>query len=78
MVAQRLRGVQIALREPRDVSITVTGAATDYGFFELGRFAAIYRQTFGEAPSTTLHSACHVRGRSEAGQRREHANVVSR
>jgi transcriptional regulator GlxA family with amidase domain len=77
MVAQRLRGVQMALRERRDVSITVTGVATDHGFFQLGRFAAIYRETFGEAPSTTLHAACDVRRRSETGHRREHANVVS-
>lgn len=77
MVAERLLGAQIALREPRDLSITVTGVATDYGFFQLGRFAAIYKQTFGEAPSKTLHSASQMRGRSETGHRREHANAVS-
>ena len=77
MVAERLQGAQIALREPRDMSITVTGVATGYGFFQLGRFAAIYKQTFGEAPSKTLYSASQVRGRSETGHRREQANVVS-
>jgi len=77
MLAERLMGAQIALREPRNVSITVTGVATDYGFFQLGRFAAIYKQTFGEAPSKTLHSASHVKGRSDAEHRREHDNVVS-
>jgi AraC family ethanolamine operon transcriptional activator len=78
MLAERLQGVQIALREPRDVSITVTGVATGHGFFQLGRFAAIYKQTFGETPSTTLHSASQVRGRPVTEHRREHANVVSR
>jgi transcriptional regulator GlxA family with amidase domain len=77
MLAERLMGVQVALRERRDVSITVTGVATDHGFFQLGRFAAIYKQTFGEAPSKTLHSASHMSGRSETEHRREQANVVS-
>ncbi len=33
---------------------TVTSAATDNGFFHLGRFSASYRQQFGESPSETL------------------------
>jgi transcriptional regulator GlxA family with amidase domain len=56
MLAERLREVQRALRHPAAESITVTAVATKYGFFELGRFAAIYREAFGEAPSDTLRS----------------------
>jgi AraC-like DNA-binding protein len=33
---------------------TVTGIATEFGFFELGRFAVRYRERFGEKPSETL------------------------
>jgi AraC family transcriptional regulator, ethanolamine operon transcriptional activator len=77
MVAERLLSAQIALREPRDVPITVTGVATDYGFYQLGRFAALYKQTFGEAPSQTLQSASRARDPSNTEHRREYGDAFS-
>ena len=56
MLAERLEGVRRALSRPDARPTTVTGAATDFGFYELGRFAATYRQAYGEAPSDTLRA----------------------
>ena len=38
---------------------TVDIVATDHGFYELGRFAAAYRQAFGETPGATRHGDRH-------------------
>ncbi len=56
MLAERLAAARRALREAQRPTATVTAVATDYGFFELGRFAASYREAFGEAPSATLRA----------------------
>jgi hypothetical protein len=37
---------------------TVTGIATDYGFWELGRSSVAYRALFGESPLETLRRRC--------------------
>jgi AraC family ethanolamine operon transcriptional activator len=55
MTDQRLRGARHALGSWAGPA-TVTDVAATYGFYELGRFAALYRKAFGEAPSDTLRS----------------------
>ena len=50
---ERLEGVRQALRDGPP-SVTVTRIASQYGFFELGRFAGIYKDAFGESPSQTI------------------------
>lgn len=51
---QRLQSVRQALSDAGNTVATVTAVATDYGFYELGRFALQYRALFGESPSETL------------------------
>ncbi|HEY2432234.1 MAG TPA: helix-turn-helix domain-containing protein [Vicinamibacterales bacterium] len=60
LTRRRLDAVRLALAEARPGQDTVTRIATDYGFFELGRFAGIYTSVFGERPSDTLRSGASV------------------
>lgn len=50
----RLRGVRQALRAAAPSGTTVEATASQWGFVHMGRFAAVYRASFGESPSTTL------------------------
>jgi len=54
LTRRRMEAVRSALVEARPGQATVTRIATDFGFFELGRFAAAYSSLFGERPSDTL------------------------
>src|SRR5262245_32314608 len=53
----RLHDVHRALERASAGTATVTGIATAHGFYELGRFAATYKEAFGQSPSATLRSA---------------------
>jgi len=52
---RRMHLAQRALLHADPVATTVTRIATDFGFWELGRFSVEYRALFGESPSASLH-----------------------
>jgi AraC-like DNA-binding protein len=54
---RRLNMVRAALRRADPTTASVAEIARRYQFSELGRFAVVYRATFGEPPSATLRSA---------------------
>ncbi|MCW2759820.1 MAG: AraC family transcriptional regulator [Marmoricola sp.] len=51
----RLRRAYEALMQADRQATTVRAVATSYGFLHMSRFAAAYRETFGELPSETLN-----------------------
>lgn len=57
LLLRRMHLARRALRRADREKTTVTDVATNYGFWEFGRFSVSYRSLFGESPSTTLHRA---------------------
>jgi AraC family ethanolamine operon transcriptional activator len=53
----RLHEVRRALQDASVKKGMITHVATDYGFYDLGRFAGTYKAMFGETPSKTLQAA---------------------
>jgi transcriptional regulator GlxA family with amidase domain len=76
MVNERLQIVRRALSDGDSAPITVTGVATSHGFFELGRFAATYKQAFGESPSETLRGTAR-RSIQHGTRTRGHADACT-
>ena len=54
LMLRRMHLARRALSRGDPEKTSVTDIATDYGFWELGRFSVVYRSLFGETPSTTL------------------------
>ena len=54
LTIRRMHLVRRALLRADPSKATVTQIATDYGFWELGRFSVAYRALFGESPSDSL------------------------
>jgi AraC-like DNA-binding protein len=61
---RRLNRVRRAFLDADPATAKVSDIARGHGFTELGRFAAMYRDAFGETPSTTLR---RVRTATDAG-----------
>ena len=57
LMLRRLHLARRALSAATPGTATVTSIATEFGFWELGRFATAYSRLFGEAPSTTLRKS---------------------
>jgi AraC-like DNA-binding protein len=54
LLLRRLHSVRCKLLRMEPEETTVTDVATEFGFWELGRFAVVYKALFNESPSLTL------------------------
>lgn len=57
LLLRRMNQARRALAAADPTATTVTAVATEFGFWELGRFSVAYRNLFGEPPSATLQRA---------------------
>jgi AraC-like DNA-binding protein len=57
LLLRRMHLVRQALIKANATVSTVTDIATEYGFWQFGRFAGEYKSLFGESPSLTLRRA---------------------
>jgi AraC-like DNA-binding protein len=58
LLLRRMYLARQALHRADPHATNVTDIATQYGFWQLGRFAGDYKSLFGESPSRTLHHEC--------------------
>jgi AraC-like DNA-binding protein len=56
LLLRRMHLAHRAFRKGAFVGSTVTQIAAEYGFWELGRFASLYKSLFSEKPSETLQN----------------------
>jgi AraC-like DNA-binding protein len=54
LLLRRMHLARRALLMADPATVTVTEVATNYGFWELGRFSVAYRSLFGESPPASL------------------------
>ncbi len=59
LTLRRMHLARRALLHADPSKATVTQIATDFGFWELGRFSVAYRALFGESPSDSLRLPSH-------------------
>ena len=55
LLLRRMHLARASMFAANQAETTVTDIATQYGFWQLGRFSVEYKYLFGESPSTTLH-----------------------